>query len=162
MYNNGYYRVCDENNIIFIEALKGGAIIIPITKDKKIVLIKEFRSTINQLSIEFPRGFVEEGELSLEGAKRELLEEIGGTAERFESLGSVSTNNGISNEVVDYYIAWNTTFSYDKLQLEENIIDAIEISLTELMSLIREGKITDSFTLCGTLKFIAEYGDFQL
>ncbi|MBK5241031.1 NUDIX hydrolase [Clostridium sp.] len=161
VYKNGYYRVCDENNIIYIEALKGGAVIVPVTKDKKIILIKEFRSRINQLSIEFPRGFVEEGESSLDGAKRELLEEIGGTAERFESLGSIATNNGISDEMVDYYIAWDTTFSYDKLQSEENIIDAVECSLNELMNLIREGKITDAFTLCATLKFITEYGKLE-
>jgi ADP-ribose pyrophosphatase len=161
VYNNGYYRVYDENNIISIESLKGGAVVIPITKEKKIILIKEFRKRINQLSIEFPRGFVENNESSLEGAKRELLEEISGKAERFEFLGSTATNNGISNETVDYYIAWDTTFSYDKLQSEENIIDAVECSLTELMNLVREGKIIDAFTLSGILKFIVEYENFK-
>ncbi|WP_428817306.1 NUDIX hydrolase [Clostridium butyricum] len=154
VYNNGYYRVCDENNIISIESLKGGVVIIPITKNKKIILIKEFRLNINEISIEFPRGFVENEESSLEGAKRELFEEIGGVAEEFEVLGSIATNNGISNEKVDYYVAWDTTFSYEELQSEENIIDVVEYSLTELMNLIKESKITDSFTLCGTLKFL--------
>lgn len=161
VYNNGYYRVCDENNIISLEALKGGAVIIPITIEKKIILIKAFRRNINKLSIEFPRGFVELGESTLDGAARELCEEIGGKAEGFQLLGSSATNNGISNETVDYYIGWNTTFSKDKLQSEENIIDTVECSITELMDLIRENKITDAFTLCGVLKLIAEYKNFK-
>ncbi|MCM0648622.1 NUDIX hydrolase [Clostridium swellfunianum] len=161
VYNNGYYRVYDENNIISLEALKGGAVIIPVTTDKKIVLIKSFRPSINQFSTELPRGFLEVGELPKDGARRELFEEIGGTAVRFESLGVTATNNGISNEMVEYFIAWDAKYSCDKLQVEENIVDAVEFDLAELINLAGDNKITDAFTLCGVLKFIAKYRNLR-
>lgn len=157
VYNNGFYAVYDEKNIISIKALKGGAIVVPITKDNKLILIKIYRNTIKEYSLEFPRGFVENDEDSVNGAKRELLEEIAGTATEFIHLGSSTTNNGISNEVVEYYVSTNTIYDAKKPQKEEGIVDILEFTLSDLIKMISNNEITDSFTIIALSKYLFKY-----
>ena len=54
-----------------------GVMIIPITKEGEIVLIKQYRAPIDDYLYEFPAGMVDPGEDFIEAGKRELFEETG-------------------------------------------------------------------------------------
>jgi ADP-ribose pyrophosphatase len=81
------------------------AVIIAITKDKKIVI--EYQDQPNNLGlVSTPAGSLEEGEDPLRGAKRELLEETGYTSEDWQMWKSVSPHTRMQSTIY-YYIARN-------------------------------------------------------
>ena len=73
------------------------AIIVPLTADLEVVLIRVYRHTIDRWCWEVPAGSAKAGQDWLETATAELQEEIGGTAGKMTHLGSFYSMNGISS-----------------------------------------------------------------
>lgn len=126
----------------------GGVVIIPITKDNKIILVKQWRHPIHEELIEFPAGKLARGEDPFLAAKRELLEETGFSAENWESLGFIYTAPGFCDEKLYLYKAYNLTFSETKPDYGE-IIEPLTIDINQAWGMIKEGKITDAKTIVG-------------
>jgi ADP-ribose pyrophosphatase len=59
---------------------KGVVAIVPVTDDKEVLLIRQFRPPVNGYVIEFPAGLNDKGDTLEEAARRELLEEAGYSA----------------------------------------------------------------------------------
>ena len=57
--------------------------ILPITKEGKMLVIKNFRHAMRGWGYEIPKGGIEPDEKTIEAASRELMEETGYTAEKF-------------------------------------------------------------------------------
>ena len=65
-----------------------GVLVLAITRNKEIILVRQFRHAIRRTSLEFPAGSIEVGETPEEAAKRELFEETGYRAGTLRALGS--------------------------------------------------------------------------
>ena len=65
-----------------------GIVILPHTKDNKLILIEQYRPCLSRKTIEFPAGSLEKNESVLDCAKRELLEETGYISDSWELLGT--------------------------------------------------------------------------
>lgn len=63
-------------------------IILPYTPDRRILMLRNYKHGFGRVCLTFPGGILEDGESPLAGAKRELREETGYTAPRWEFLGS--------------------------------------------------------------------------
>ena len=86
----------------------GGVVILAICqKDEegKILMVKQFRYPLSEPLLELPAGKLEKGEDPLEAAKRELHEETGYEAAKWEYLGYIFTSPGYSNEKLGKKIA---------------------------------------------------------
>lgn len=78
-----------------------GVMIIPITKEKEFVVIKQYRPAIDGFIYEFPAGLIDDGETVEEASKRELFEETGLKCVSFEYLVKPSyTSVGMTDETV--------------------------------------------------------------
>jgi ADP-ribose pyrophosphatase len=66
----------------------GGVVVLPVLHGR-VVLIHRFRHGTRRFEYEAPRGIAGEAERIEEGARRELLEEIGAAAEELLDLGEV-------------------------------------------------------------------------
>ncbi len=76
-----------------------GVMIIPITEEGEVVLVKQFRPVIDDYIYEFPAGIIDPGENMEEAAKRELFEETGLTATSYEVFLKPSyTSVGMTDE----------------------------------------------------------------
>ena len=64
-----------------------------VTKEQKIMVLRCYRHAIGDVILTMPGGMVEEGELPLEGIKREFLEETGYKAKDWKSLGAFVGNS---------------------------------------------------------------------
>lgn len=78
--------------------------ILPITRDRKAVLVKQYRHGSQKYTLEVPAGLVEPGEDPAAAALRECLEETGYRAREALSLGDVNPNPALfSNRLYSYF-----------------------------------------------------------
>lgn len=67
---------------------------VALTPQQDFILVRQHRPTVERLTLELPAGHVEAGESALDAARRELEEETGFTASRFELLGKLAPDTG--------------------------------------------------------------------
>ncbi len=83
----------------------GAGLAVPIAPDGRFVLVKQFRFAIGQYLLEFPAGTLEPDEDPAATIARELEEETGYRAHRWQALGSFYICPGYSDEVIHAYLA---------------------------------------------------------
>ena len=83
----------------------GIVVIIPVTKEQDLLLIRQFRPVLNSYVIEFPAGLNDKGESLLDAARRELIEETGYTSETFELMAEGPVSSGLSTEILTVFLA---------------------------------------------------------
>lgn len=125
---------------------RGASMIIPITTEKKIVMVSQFRYLNQRESLEFPGGGVKEGDAYLETARQELQEETGAAAETLLEIGEYNPYNGVTNEITKIFIAHGLQFNSSSPEVTERI-DVRLYSLAEFEKLLAEKSIWDGMTL---------------
>lgn len=127
----------------------GASAVLPITRDKKILLIKQFRYPIRQVSIEIPAGKKDEpGEDGLVCAKRELEEETGYQSGNIVRLNDLHNCVGYSNEMIEMFIAYDCEKVENPLPMDEDeFIELLEVTIEESKELLRTGQISDAKTI---------------
>jgi len=87
--------------------ITGIVVIVAVTDARELVLVEQERPAVKARVIEVPAGLAgDEGEETLdEAARRELLEETGYEAERWERLLEATPSPGLCAEVVTFYRA---------------------------------------------------------
>lgn len=128
----------------------GGVVILAIKGDK-ILTVKQYRYPLKKVSVELPAGKLEKGENPDFASKRELREETGYTAKKWSSLGYIYTSPGFCDEKLYLYLAQD--LDYDKQSPDEDeILEANEISIKEVLKMIDTGIINDSKTICTIMR----------
>jgi ADP-ribose pyrophosphatase len=77
-----------------------------------------------------------------EAARRELLEEVGGTAADLRYVGQFYTSNGISNEIAYVYLATGVEFGNTQREPTE-LMEMRLVPVEEALRMAREGEIAD-------------------
>jgi ADP-ribose pyrophosphatase len=127
----------------------GAVVILPICNDGTILLERQFRYPLRQVFIEFPAGKIDPNEDPLDCAKRELLEETGYSAARWQFVARIHNAIAYSDEHLDIFLARDLTAGQNQLD-EGEFLEIFQAPLTDLLSWVREGKITDVKTVIGT------------
>ena len=91
-------------NPYFVVELPECVLAIAITKEKKVLLIEQYRHGIQQQSIEFPGGFIDDGETPETAIVRELQEETGYTFTDFHYLGKTYSNPGVLSNATHFFL----------------------------------------------------------
>ena len=131
-----------------------GSVVILVLDERKdgsyVLLERQFRWAAGQYLWELPAGRVDEGEKSLAGAKRELLEETGITARKWKRLFRFYASPGFLDETMDLFLA--TGLKIGEAQPEEDEqIEARFFPVQEAVGMALNGKIKDSKTLTALL-----------
>ena len=87
----------------------GGVVILPLDGEGKVTLVRQFRYAHGRVLLEAVAGKLEKGEEPFPAAQRELREETGFTAERWDFLGAIETSPGFLTEVLYLYLAQGLT-----------------------------------------------------
>ena len=111
-------------------------------------LLKQYRYAIDQYIIEAPAGTMEQGEVPLTTAGRELIEETGFAAATIEPRGFIYTTPGFTDEKIFLFEARNLTPSQVYGNDEDEVIEVIDVALRDLPAMIRDGRIIDGKTIC--------------
>ena len=119
----------------------GASLAVPITDDGQIVILRQYRFAVAQRLLEFPAGTLEMDEDPLDSIKRELREESGYDASKWDSLGTMVPCPGYSNEIIHIYLARNLKLLEKKPagDIDEDI-EVILMDKNELEKCISSGK----------------------
>ncbi len=131
----------------------GGAVVIPVKDNGKLILVKQFRYPLQKWLIEFPAGKLDANEDPLICARRELEEETGYKAKKFEKLGEILTAPGYCTEILHIYKATELTPGNINREEGEHGMEILELSLKQIEEMILNGEITDAKTIVGIYYF---------
>jgi len=124
----------------------GSSMIVPVDRDGKLLLVRQYRYTGNRDSIEFPCGGLKDGITYEETAKHELVEETGFTAGKIEPVGSFNPCNGLLDEMCRVYIARDLSFVGARPDETESF-ELVRLTIEELDRSVRDGTVWDGMTL---------------
>jgi ADP-ribose pyrophosphatase len=131
--------------------------IIPLTRNKEVILIRQYRHGIREITLEIPGGIIENGDSPEDSARRELLEETGYRDSEMIPLGSVHTNPAFLNNRCYTFLALGVTRVGPQDQDENEDIEVVVSPLGKIPELIRNGEITHSLILAAFYRFFMEY-----
>jgi ADP-ribose pyrophosphatase len=126
----------------------GAAAVVPLKEDGTVILIRQFRHAAGGFIYEIPAGKLHSGEDPTVCAARELEEEVGYRADRFELLSSIFTAPGFTDEVIHIYKATELTVGRQHLDRDE-VLEVIEMPLSEAIRMIEAGAIRDAKSIVG-------------
>ena len=132
----------------------GGVVIFALCKKdgvEKVLMVKQFRYPLKHALLELPAGKLEKGEDPFEAAKRELKEETGYVAEKWQDLGYVFTSPGYSDEKLYLYKAEDLEF-VGECPDEGEILIEYEYTIDEIKKMIKNNEITDAKTICAVMR----------
>jgi len=135
----------------------GGAVVVPVTDDGKIVLVQQFRYPLQRILLELPAGKLEPEEDPMLCATRELTEETGYTAAKVEPLGFIFTSPGFCTEKLYMYVATGLTPGEFNREEGEIGMEIHEHTIEEIEKMIVDGIIVDAKTLGGIYQFKLKY-----
>lgn len=127
----------------------GAVVILPLFEDGMVLLERQYRHPLERVFIEYPAGKIDEGEDHLSCAKRELLEETGYTATEWQYIGTIHNAIAYSDEHLELFLARGLVAGERKLD-DGEFLDVFKATLADMLSWVREGKVTDVKTVIGT------------
>jgi ADP-ribose pyrophosphatase len=120
--------------------------VIPITPDRQVVLVEQFRFGTAEVSLEIPGGVCESAEEPAGTCQRELLEETGYTSDPVRIIGRIAANPAMQTNHVHIGLARNARPQASSLALDEHEEIVVRlVPLEEIPGLIRRGIIDHSF-----------------
>ena len=123
----------------------GGALVVPVTADGQLVLVRQYRFAVQGRVLEFPAGTLEPNEEPLETIQREIQEEIGYRAHKWQKLGEFFLAPGYSDEIIYAYIAQDLEkLEVQLTQDEDEDIETVLFTPEQLEKAIKEGEPVDA------------------
>jgi len=133
----------------------GAVVILPILDENRLVMIRNYRYTVERELWELPAGTCEEGESPIQTAVRELIEETGYRAGGIEPLMEFYTSPGILTERMYAFVARDLTPVGQALEEGERIVREI-VEVDEARRMLLEGRLADGKTIAVLGRFLLE------
>ena len=147
-FENDIFRVRQDEvdvagkRIQYAYAERGDAVVVvPVTTDGQIVLVRQYRYTVDEWCLEVPAGGTHDtGDASLEEvARKELHEEVGGTAKSLTFINSFYTASALSDEKIHVFLAEGVELSTKQNSEATESIQMQVVPIAEAIQLARSG-----------------------
>jgi 8-oxo-dGTP pyrophosphatase MutT (NUDIX family) len=158
-YENPWIRVREDQvirpdgtpGIYGVVEIRPSVGIVAINARDEVVLVGQWRYALNRHAWEVPRGGSAPGETDmLLTAQRELAEEAGVKAAKWELLGPVDVCNGIANDVQSLFLATELSETPMHLDPEEDIVVDWK-PFAEAVQMVMDGRITEVCSVAAIL-----------
>jgi len=149
------YRVVEEevrmpagNLLTYPRVEKIPAVTVVPVLGEELVMVRQYRFPVHEVSLELPAGHMEEGESPIECAARELEEETGYRAGRVELLGSYNPTNELSDQVFHVVLAEELEHG-ERGEFEASFIEVELHPIKGVVDMVKRGIIKDGRTIVG-------------
>jgi 8-oxo-dGTP pyrophosphatase MutT (NUDIX family) len=139
-----------------------GVCVLPFDDDGFVYLTREYRYALGRESVEVVGGVVEDEELPLAAAKRELKEELGIEAVDFTYLGFVDPVTSVIRSPVHFFLAGGLRFGSKEPDSHEEIA-TVKLALEEAVRMVNRSEITHAESCVLLLKvfFMMQNGETE-
>ncbi|WP_263770552.1 NUDIX hydrolase [Propionivibrio soli] len=131
----------------FVSRLGNVAMVIPVLPTGEIVLVRQYKHGIGEITIEFPAGRIESDQTPEMAAHAELRQETGLKAGSLEPIGEFFPAPTKDSTRVFGFVATECVFSEKQDFDQTEDIDVIRADSRQLDQWIREGKVASSDTI---------------
>ena len=126
--------------------------VVAVTEQLEIYLVGQYRYPVHEYSWEIPEGGANEGESGVEAAQRELREETGLVAQRWEPLGGeIHLSNCFSAERGELFLARSLSQG-ESAPDETEQLQIRKVPLRQAVHMVESGEIKDSLSIIGILR----------
>ncbi|MBI5015407.1 MAG: NUDIX hydrolase [Deltaproteobacteria bacterium] len=129
----------------------GGAAAVAVDDARNVCLLRQYRHAGGGWLWEVPAGKIDPGESPAETARRELEEEAGVRASRWDGLGSILTTPGFCDEVIHLYLARELTAVPARPGAHE-VLEVHWVPLLTAWGWARDGEIRDAKTVAALFR----------
>lgn len=130
---------------------RGAVAIVALDDEGNILLVRQYRSAAARELLEVPAGTLEQGEDPALCATRELKEETGYLAGKWQLIGYIYSSPGISTEKMYLYVAHQLTLAEASPE-EDEAITLEKIPFAEAVQKIESGEIVDAKSIVAILR----------
>jgi ADP-ribose pyrophosphatase len=120
--------------------------VIPLTHDREVVMIRQYRHGSRRVTLEIPGGIVDEADPK-EAAIRELFEETGYRGQKVSLLGSTNPNPAIFDNQCYTYLVEDAAKAGDAALEADEDIEVELVPLSSIPALIRDGTIDHALVI---------------
>jgi ADP-ribose pyrophosphatase len=128
----------------------GASAVLPLDASGHVLLVRQYRHAAGGFIYEVPAGKLDAGEAPEACAARELAEEAGVRAERWDRLGSILTTPGFTDEVIHLFLARDLTPAVQRLEADE-VLTVVRLSWPDALAMCDDGRMRDAKSLCALL-----------
>ncbi len=160
IYENAWIRVREDQvisptgtpGIYGVVETRVATGVVALSDDQRIWLVGQYRYPVEQYSWEIPEGGTEDGESPLAAAQRELKEETGIFAARWEPLGGeIHLSNCFSSERGVLFLARELSFGESRPDHTE-VLQLRSVPLCDALTMVDDGEIKDSLSIIAILR----------
>lgn len=124
----------------------GAAVILPLTREGRVVLIRQFRYAAGETLLEVPAGTIDPGESPEETARRELAEETGYHPRKLEKLAEFFPSPGILTERMHLFLATELEMREASPEADESL-EIVELPVERALALEPGKDVLDAKTI---------------
>lgn len=132
----------------------GGAAAVAIDAGNRVCLLRQFRHAAGGFIYELPAGKLEPDEPPAATVARELVEEAGMSASRWESLGEYLSSPGVFTEVIHLYLATGLAVAAANPEADE-VFQVEWWPMETAVEKALSGELKDAKTIIGILRAAA-------
>lgn len=134
----------------YVMELQDVSCAVAMTKEGKIVLVKEYKHAVQKEILQLPCGYIDKNEDPLTAAKRELAEETGYTSKKWVLLGSFTGSPGRLTHYYHFFLAEDCEKTEQQKLDELETLEVFEFSKEEAEEELKK-QDTDLVTPLGFL-----------
>ena len=120
--------------------------VLAIDDEDRVMLVGQYRYTMDAYSWEIPEGGGAPDESPLEAAKRELAEETGIQAGTWRELGRAALSNSVTDEIAIFFRATDLAAG-DAAPEGTEVLQTRWVPFDEALAMTQDGRITDALSM---------------
>jgi len=135
----------------------GAVAVLPFLDAGRIILVKQYRYPVKQLTYEIPAGKLDPGESVVACVKREMAEETGYRPKKVKSILSYWPTPAFSDEVIHIFVATDLVGA-EQSPDEDEFIAPVVMPFNRALAMVKSGRIRDSKTVIALLAWATTPG----